>query len=283
MEASNWRVVMHAMGGAFVLQLILTFFFMPESAYHRTGTLNIDTGKHNVETDKSVAADHMENSNEKGATATPTVFDSAVEPKKSFAQEMMPYSGYVNHVSLLSTMLRPFLLLASPAVLWATLLFTTCISWLVGISITISQIFSAPPYNFSVRSVGATNLSSFVASIIGTAVAGPAIDGIVKRMSKRNKGVFEPEFRLPIMVTYLLFTATGFFGWGQAAHAQEPWPIPGEFSPNSRQVYILRKLTLKQLSFVWALSTLEFSLVPPVSWRTLSIAIVSRLVRHLPP
>ncbi|KEF58952.1 uncharacterized protein A1O9_03795 [Exophiala aquamarina CBS 119918] len=226
MEASNWRVVMHAMGGAFVLQLILTFFFMPESAYHRTGTLNIDTGKHNVETEKSVAADHMENTNEKRATSTPTAVDSAVEPKMSFAREMMPYSGYVNHISLLSTTIRPFVLLASPAVLWATLLFTTCISWLVAISITLSQIFSAPPYNFSVASVGATNVSSFVASIIGTAIAGPAVDGIVKRMSKRNHGVFEPEFRLPIMVTYLLFTATGFFGWGQAAYAQDPWPIP---------------------------------------------------------
>jgi hypothetical protein len=234
MEASNWKVVMHAMGGAFVLQLILTFFFMPETAFHRTGTLNIDTGKTNVETDKQVVASHMETSgekDEKGATATPTQVDSAVEPKMSFMQEMRPWSGYVNHVSLFSTMVRPFFLLASPAVVWATLLFTTCISWLVGISITISQIFSAPPYNFSVRSVGATNLSSFVASVIGTLIAGPTIDGIVKRMSKRNKGVFEPEFRLPIMVTYLLFTATGFFGWGQAAYAQDPWPIPGEFLP----------------------------------------------------
>ncbi|KAK5044653.1 hypothetical protein LTR84_010545 [Exophiala bonariae] len=227
MEASNWRVVMHAMGGAFVLQLILTFFFMPETAYHRTGVLNIDTGKTNVETEKSVAADHLETPSEKGATATPLPADStASEPKMSFAQEMRPWSGYVHHVSLISTMVRPFFLLASPAVAWATLLFTTCISWLVGISITLSQIFSAPPYNFSVRSVGATNLSSFVASVIGTMIAGPLIDGIVKRMSKRNKGIFEPEFRLPIMVTYLLFTATGFFGWGQAAYKQDPWPIP---------------------------------------------------------
>ena len=219
---------MHAMGGAFVLQLILTFFFMPESAFVRTGALNIDTGKSNVETDKQVVFDHMES--EKGATATPTpATNSSIEPKLSFMQEMKPWSGYVNHVPLISTMIRPFFLLASPAVLWATLLFTTCISWLVGISITLSQIFSAPPYNFSVSSVGATNVSSFVASLIGTLIAGPTIDGIVKRMSKRNKGVFEPEFRLPIMVTYLLFTATGFFGWGQAAYAQEPWPVPGEF------------------------------------------------------
>lgn len=35
----------------------------------------------------------------------------------------------------------------------------------------------------------------------------------------------EPEFRLPIMSTYLAFTATGFFAWGQALYAQEPWPV----------------------------------------------------------
>lgn len=223
---------MHAMGGAFVLQLILTFFFMPESAYHRVGALNIDTGRSNVESEKQQAFDHSETRSEKGATIAQAPSDTVVEAKTTFWQEMKPWSGYVHHISLWSTMLRPFFLLASPSVLWATLLFTTCISWLVGISITISQIFSAPPYNFSVSSVGATNVSSFVASVLGTLIAGPTIDGIVKFMARRNKGVFEPEFRLPIMVTYLLFTATGFFGWGQAAYAQDPWPIPGEDFPS---------------------------------------------------
>lgn len=28
------------------------------------------------------------------------------------------------------------------------------------------------------------------------------------------------------MTTYLLFTATGFFAWGQSSHAQDPWPVP---------------------------------------------------------
>lgn len=36
----------------------------------------------------------------------------------------------------------------------------------------------------------------------------------------------EPEFRLPIMITYLIFTATGFFAWGQSLYNQDPWPIP---------------------------------------------------------
>lgn len=36
----------------------------------------------------------------------------------------------------------------------------------------------------------------------------------------------EPEFRLPIMTTYLFLTAAGFFAWGQSLYAQDPWPVP---------------------------------------------------------
>jgi hypothetical protein len=39
------------MGGAFVVMLLLVFFFMPESAYHRHNVINIDTSSKTVETD----------------------------------------------------------------------------------------------------------------------------------------------------------------------------------------------------------------------------------------
>jgi hypothetical protein len=120
----------------------------------------------------------------------PTSRSMPNEESMSWKQRLLPYSGYSNQVSFWNTLVRPFYLIASPAVLWAVLLFTTCISWLVGISLTLSQIFSAPPYNFSVVGVGATNLSSFVASVLGTLTAGPLIDGLVTRMSKMNGGIF---------------------------------------------------------------------------------------------
>ncbi|CEJ59634.1 hypothetical protein PMG11_08251 [Penicillium brasilianum] len=216
-EYSSYRIALHAMGGAFALALILIFFWMPESAYSREA-LNIDTGDTNVVVEGKGTMEQLEN--------TPSAGIQPSEPRISYKQELLPYSGYVNHVSFWNTIIRPFYLVASPPVLWAILLFTTCISWLVGISLTLSQIFSAPPYNFSVVGVGATNLSAFVASVLGTLAAGPLIDGLVTRMSKMNRGIFEPEFRLPIMVTYLLFTSTGFFAWGQSSYAQDPWPVP---------------------------------------------------------
>ncbi|KAH8672205.1 major facilitator superfamily domain-containing protein [Ilyonectria robusta] len=218
-QYGSYRTCLLAMGGAFIIQFFMTLFFMPESAYHRSGALNIDTGDKAVvvEKEEKITAEHDEDQRSQNLEQ---------EPQKTWMRELLPYDGYWHPVPFWKTLIRPFFMITSPIVLWATILFTTCISWLVLISISISQIFSAPPYNFSVSEVGATNVSPLVATFIGTVVAGPIIDGLVKYMSRMNHGTFEPEFRLPIMTAYLLFTATGFFAWGHSLDAQDPWPVP---------------------------------------------------------
>ncbi|BCS17743.1 uncharacterized protein APUU_10571S [Aspergillus puulaauensis] len=218
-QYGDYKICLNGMGGAFALALIMVFFWMPETAYVRTDALSIDAGYDLSSLENKPNAKHLE------ASGNP-VSASENEPRISYLRELLPYSGYVNHISFWNTLIRPAYLVASPAVVWAVILFTTCISWLVLISLTISQIFSAPPYSFSVGAVGATNVSSFVASLIGTLVAGPLVDGVASRLSKINQGIFEPEFRLPVMVTYLFFTATGFFAWGQSLYAVDPWPVP---------------------------------------------------------
>ncbi|KAL4883946.1 major facilitator superfamily domain-containing protein [Aspergillus karnatakaensis] len=218
-EYGDYQICLYGMGGAFALTLIMVFFWMPETAYARTDALSIDTGHDLTVLEGKTTTKHLE------GTDSPVQASSSEEPI-TYMRELLPYSGYVNHVSFWNTLIRPFYLVASPAVLWAVVLFTTCISWLVLISLTLSQIFSAPPYSFSVGAVGATNVASFVASLIGTIVAGPLVDGVASRLAKINNGIFEPEFRLPIMLTYLLFTATGFFAWGQSLSNLDPWPIP---------------------------------------------------------
>lgn len=176
------------MGGAFVLQFLATFFWMPESAFHRPDAINIDTGDRDVVVEKM---EEPEIEHRESTTRNPDNRGSmSSETKKSWKRELLPYDGYFDKVSFWRTFLQPFAMLASPAVLWATLLFTTCISWLVLISLTLSQVFSAPPYNFSISAVGASNISSLVATLLATAIASPLIDGLVKYMSKKNKGTF---------------------------------------------------------------------------------------------
>lgn len=185
-QYGSYRICLNAMGGAFAIQLLLTILFMPESAFHRSGTLDIDTTDrpYSQVLEKKIDIEHSEQTSPRGDGG------GAGPGRHSFARELLPWSGYWDQTSFWRTSIRPFFFLASPMVAWATLLFTTCISWLVLISITLSQIFSLPPYNFSIVAVGATNISSFVASLLATAAAGPLIDGLATFMSKKNKGIF---------------------------------------------------------------------------------------------
>ncbi|XP_014560971.1 hypothetical protein COCVIDRAFT_87770 [Bipolaris victoriae FI3] len=220
-QYGSYRIAMYAMGGAFIIMFLLVFFFMPETAYHRNNAMNIDTSVHTLDISEKHKDKPVERIEDSARQSSPSS-----EPRDSYKKTLQFWSGYKDDVSFWRTFIRPFVMIASPVVMWATLLFTICISWLVLISITLSQIFSAPPYNFSVSAVGATNMSSFVASVLATLIAGPIIDGVAKLMSKHNNGIFEPEFRLPVMVTYLAFTAVGFFAWGEALYKEEPWPVP---------------------------------------------------------
>ena len=86
-EYGSWRTCLHAMGGAFVVQLLLTFFFMPESAFHRTGTLDIDTGAHAVEATDKAAVDQLE------STSTSASAHAPAEAPHSFARELLPSRG----------------------------------------------------------------------------------------------------------------------------------------------------------------------------------------------
>lgn len=229
------------MGGALTLMSLLVFFFMPETAFHRSAVLDIDGGAQKSDTEIANEDEEVElRPSKTNATVStkpsstldlkPTVSHGLArvssEQRQPYWKELLPYSGYWDKSPFLGTFARPFFMLGSPIVLWASFLFTATISWLILISFVLSQIFSAPPYNFTVAQVGASNLSSFVATIIGTVVSGPIIDGLVKYMSKRNKGIYEPEFRLPIMVAFLVFTGVGFFAWGQSLANKDRWPVP---------------------------------------------------------
>ena len=62
-------------------------------------------------------------------------------------------------------MLRPYKLLASPIVLWASMMWINCLSWSLVFAVTTSQIFSAPPYNFTVTQVSPKSHPAAVRSL----------------------------------------------------------------------------------------------------------------------
>jgi hypothetical protein len=104
-------------------------------------------------------------------------------------------------------------------------MWTNCLAWSLAIAVTTSQIFSAPPYNFTVLQVGSINMSGFVGSLIGTFLAPPLSDWMATALARRNKGVYEPEFRLMIMIPYVVLAICGLVAFGTSVTKQEPWPV----------------------------------------------------------
>lgn len=57
-------------------------------------------------------------------------------------------------------------------------------------------------------------MSPFILSALGEAISGPLNDYICVKLTKRNHGVYEPEFRLVLMLVVVVLGVTGFFGFG---------------------------------------------------------------------
>ncbi|KAF5562333.1 transporter HOL1 [Fusarium napiforme] len=219
----GYKTCLWAMAGAFGLQLVLTFFFMPETAYKRSIPSDVPVDSHvegrSAVDDKKECVSQVENSG--------SVCDNAPIPEAhSFIYTLRPWSGYYDASGFWYSMFAPFKMLGSPVVIWGCFQLTICMSWLVLLASTASQIFTAAPYNFTVAQVGLTNLSSFVGTFIATALAGLMVDGLATFMARRNEGIYEPEFRLPILVLLTTLGGSGFFGYGQSLSNGEPWPIP---------------------------------------------------------
>ena len=110
-----------------------------------------------------------------------------------------------------------------PIVLWAGLCLAGPANLLLHWNITQSAVLSAPPNNFSVSAVGYSNFAFFAGGMIGLVSAGPFSDWYAKWRTTRNGNVREPEFRLPVLIPYIIISAIGIVIGGYAEEHQWNW------------------------------------------------------------
>ena len=152
------------------------------------------------------------------------------QPPKPYMQTLKPWNGKLRHENWFLVALRPFILFAYPSILWSTLIYSLSIGWLIVLSEAISEIYkSRNTYNFTSLQAGLVYISPFVGGILGTAVAGKVSDIVVRFMSRRNGGVYEPEFRLIMAVPIAISTCIGLMGFGWSAEEKDNWIVPTVF------------------------------------------------------
>ncbi|KAL9127658.1 MAG: hypothetical protein Q9217_003505 [Psora testacea] len=152
------------------------------------------------------------------------------QPRKTFLQTLKPWNGKLRHENWFLVGLRPFILFAYPAILWSTLVYSLSIGWLIVLSESVSIIYKEhDSYNFTSLQTGLVYISPFIGGIMGTAVAGKVSDIIVRFMSRRNGGVYEPEFRLVMAIPVTISTCVGLMGFGWSAQERDNWIVPTIF------------------------------------------------------
>ncbi|KAJ9426123.1 amidohydrolase family-domain-containing protein [Fusarium oxysporum] len=122
--------------------------------------------------------------------------------------------------------LVPLKMFLFPHVLFSALQVASCVAFLILLTSSISMIFSAPPYNFNTAGVGLMSLGPFVGNFLGSVYGGVLGDWVVVKLAKRNKGIFEPEMRLFILLLPALLMGGGLVFFGVSADNGWHWIYP---------------------------------------------------------
>lgn len=168
--------------------------------------------------------------NDVPTSAMPYTEYHRAQPPKTFIQQLRPWSGRLSKDNWFRVAARPFILYCYPSILWSTLIYSLSVGWLIVLSESVAHIYQdRHTYNFDSLQTGLVYISPFVGGILGTAVAGKVSDQVVRYLSRKNGGIYEPEFRLVMALPIALSTVIGLMGYGWSAEERDLWIVPTVF------------------------------------------------------
>ncbi|TFK41975.1 MFS general substrate transporter [Crucibulum laeve] len=196
------------------LTVFMVFFFVPETTYTRAEIIQ-DVNKQGRDSSEKQSIDEESSVSEVGANG------KTIPPKASYVSQLKLWHGTFSDVNIVKLFLRPFPFLLSPVFWFMLLTHGMQTVWLSLMPICSSTIFTVE-YNFNASQIGLTNLGGIVGIVIAMCVTGPLTDWGTVWLAKRNKGIYEPEFRIVFMIT-MLCGVFGYSGWAVGTTHNMPW------------------------------------------------------------
>ena len=135
--------------------------------------------------------------------------DTQISTKRSYIQELKPWSKTHKDSNIINLLLRAYPTLLFPAVLYSFVGFAGPLAWALGVLTTCANVYQNPPYNMSPGIQSLINVPGLLGIIFGAFWGGAVTDLYSKWRAKRNGGVFEPEFRLPVLILPAVLVPVG--------------------------------------------------------------------------
>jgi MFS family permease len=227
--------ITHTIGWPWTFYLVAIFtgvclpfviFCVPETAYRRAAHLNTDmaSSEPNTLLNKSEnmgheLVDHTLNQPDHVEPAINVANASQGNSwrKYKFVQNLGLFSGRKTDDRFFTLFLRPFPLFFHPAVLWTCLIQGAMIGWTVFIGIILAALFLGPPLFWNEERTGYAYTGAFLGAIFGFLFAGASADWSAKFMTRKNNGIYEPEFRILLVIPQFVFGCSGLFLFGITA------------------------------------------------------------------
>lgn len=226
----GWHYNFHIYIPFAALQTIMVFLYCPETMYRRKAIYEIDTAgsEENLEKLASVEAraahSREHNGEQKGAdleksmTQTTQRSVEPVPPPKTWLQEFSFYNGTFVDDSVIKMAISSVAIVLNVGACYQVLSTGVIIAWYVAVAILSGVIFASPPYLLSSASVGYLSAGPLIGGFLGAAFSLVISEPLVKSMTRRNKGVYEPEFCLIPITLGGVCSVAGLVGWGYAVH-----------------------------------------------------------------
>ncbi|KAJ5494933.1 MFS transporter [Penicillium diatomitis] len=198
---------------------VMIFFFFPETTYQRS-SLNpppdvVGPGPEKTSSEEAEYADD-ETSQASIVVGSRPSFSKilATWPTKSFTSE-----------PLWKLSLRPIVLIVLPSALWASLVMSVSIGFLIAMASNISTAFSST-YHFTTWQIGLSMIAGLVGSVVAIWFGGPLSDIIADHLTRLNGGLREPEMRLPAMAISLVTGPLALVLYGVGIGNELHWICP---------------------------------------------------------
>ncbi|CAJ2501731.1 Uu.00g045840.m01.CDS01 [Anthostomella pinea] len=225
---NDWRVIYQVASALIGFVLLLAFFTFPETAFKRDTQNDPNTsGSERVDLEKANATQNDRNTSGSGEVdvekpnATPQLH-TFIPRKESYLQSLKIFRKTLTEESLLKMFVRPFALICLPPVLWAALVQSVTIGFLVAVSSNVATAYQTA-YGFEAWQAGLCFVAAVIGSLVGIPAGGTLGDKTADWFTKRNGGIREPEMRLPAMMLCLISTPLALILYGVGIAKQLHW------------------------------------------------------------
>ena len=204
-------------------QLILTFFFLPETKYQRSLEAYQEVESESSDDEESSPKSDEGHPDHHAIIATSRpALDTVNYPPRTFRSDLRLWVGKPEWSKIPLIFKQTFTVILFPNVFWAMCINGLTLGANIAIGTTYGSIVTAKPYNWAQSSASYANCGQIVTALVALPLLGYGSDFLIRWRARRNGGIHEPETRLiPLAIPIVVgvFTAV-LYGQG-AAHPEK--------------------------------------------------------------